>query len=228
MMKKLGLLIVVMLLLTACGSNSSDIQEVNYVGEAAVESSSGENREELRADFADNALSPALQLVVGTLMLEDTGLVVDIELAATLVPYWKLYITLTESDTTAPEELDALINEIQEIMSPDQINYIAGLELTQEDMMTLNNDLGIIEQLGSDGFGNGEGTGFDRPDGMPEGVGPGGGQGRPGGTEGMDPELIATMEARREELGSGGFRGNRMTIPLVEALITLLEEKVNS
>jgi len=40
------------------------------------------------------------------------------------------------------------------------------------------------------------------------------------------PELVATMQARREEEGGGGFFGtNRMIVPLIEQLITLIEEK---
>ena len=119
-----------------------------------------------------------------------------------------------------------LINEIQEIMTVDQVNYIAGLQLTQEDMMTLINDLGIFEQTRPDD-GDG-GTGFNRPEGLPEGTRPGGGQGGPGGGDvNIDPELLATMQAEREASG-GGRQSSRMTIPLVDELISLLEEKAGS
>ena len=224
LMKKLGLLIVVVLLLTACGSESTGVDVVENSGSSAEDIEAG--REQLRVDYADNALSPALQLAVGTLLLEETDLAVDADQAATLVPYWKLYVTLTESDTTAPEELNALINEIQILMTPDQVSYIAGLELIQEDLMTLINELGIFEDLRADG--SGDGSGASRPEGMPEGVRPGGGQGGGRGAEGMDPELVATMQAQREEDGGGSFRNNRFIIPLVEELISLLEEKAGS
>jgi len=224
LMKKLGLLIVVVLLLTACGSESTGVDVVENSGSSAEDIEAG--REQLRVDYADNALSPALQLAVGTLLLEETDLAVDADQAATLVPYWKLYVTLTESDTTAPEELNALINEIQILMIPDQVSYIAGLELIQEDLMTLINELGIFEDLRADG--SGDGSGASRPEGMPEGVRPGGGQGGGRGAEGMDPELVATMQAQREEDGGGSFRNNRFIIPLVEELISILEEKAGS
>ena len=129
------LLIIVMLFLGACGSRSAEDDVVNDSGGAAQTSDT--TWMELSADFADNALDPAMQLVVGTFMLEDLDLVVDVDLAATLVPYWKLFKTLLESDTTAQEEVDGLILEIQEVMTPDQVNYIVGLELTQEDLKTL-------------------------------------------------------------------------------------------
>jgi hypothetical protein len=44
--------------------------------------------------------------------------------------------------------------------------------------------------------------------------------------DGMDPELIATMQAEREAAGgAGGMGGNRMITPLIEALIELLDSK---
>lgn len=223
--KKVGLLVVVLSLLTACGSESSEVDVTNNSG------APGENfeadRERLSMDFADDALSPALQLVVGTLVLEETDLAVDAVLAETLIPYWKLYVSLLDSDSTAPEELTGLINEIEGLMTAEQINYIIELELTQESMGTLIDDLGIMANLRPEGSGEGDGTRPDTPEGMPEGTRPGGGQGGgPGGTDGMDPELMATMQARRAEEG-GSLGANRMIRPLIDALIVNLEGKYN-
>ena len=207
-MKKIGLLFVVVMLLTACGTADKVVDEVDTIGE---------QRAKLQGDY-ENALSPALQLVVGTLMLEETDLALEAEMATTLIPYWKLYTTLTESDSTALEELDALVNEIEGLMTTDQINYIVGLELTQESMLTIIEELGIMEDLRT---GEGDGTGANRPEGMPEGTRPGGGQGR-SGAEGVDPELMATMQASRAEEGGAGT--NRMIKPLIVQLISQLEE----
>lgn len=209
-MKKIGLLFIVVILLTACGTAGTEVDEVD---------TTGKQRAELQGDYED-ALSPALQLVVGTLMLEETDLALNAEMATTLIPYWKLYTTLTESDSTALEELDALVNEIEGLMTTDQINYIVGLELTQESMLTIIEELGIMEDLRT---GEGDGTGMNRPEGMPEGTRPGGGQGRSGGAEGVDPELMATMQASRAEEG-GGVGTNRMIKPLIVQLLSQLEE----
>ena len=135
-MKKVGLLVVVLIILTACGSESSVVDVTNNSGDTTENYDA--DRERLSMDFADDALSPALQLVVGTLFLEETDLAVDAELAEILLPYWKLYVSLLDSDSTAPEELTGLINEIEELMTTEQINHIAGMELTQESMGTLN------------------------------------------------------------------------------------------
>jgi len=55
-MKKIGLLFVVVMLLTACGTADKVVDEVDTIGE---------QRAKLQGDY-ENALSPALQLVVGT------------------------------------------------------------------------------------------------------------------------------------------------------------------
>ncbi len=241
---KAGLLITVLLILTACGADGSAVtgggEEISppaeaYEVSAGDSSNEGESqprsREELRRDYAENALQPASQLVLGTFMLEETELAVDAELAPYLVPYWKLYRSLLESDTTAPEELDALIAEIQVVMDADQINYIASLELTQDHLTTYMISSGIMESLRQNGTEAGDGTRPNRPEGMPEGTGPGGGRGQGGGqdgTAGLDPELMATMQAEREAAGGGGGMGdNRMITPLIEALIEMLESKAS-
>lgn len=235
---KVGMLIVVVLALTACGADGAAGVEVNVDAAAQAESvevedadsgdgeSQPRSRDELRVDFADNALQPASQLILGTFILEETEYAVGAELAPYLVPYWKLYRSLLESDTTAPEELTALIAEIQEVMDVDQVNHIASLELTQEDLMAYMNESGIMESLRPEGTEGEDGERPGRPDGMPEGTGPGGGEGRGAGAEGMDPELLATMQAEREAAGGGGgMGGNRMIVPLIDALIELLESK---
>ena len=255
--KMIGLLILVMLILTACGSGATGVKDVELEadtsgiteedadeisgseqGSQPSNDENGQTGEELRGDLLGRALDPATQLVVGTLLLEETDLAVDTEQAATLLPYWKLYITLTESDITAWEEMDALLDEIQEIMTADQVNYIAGLELTQEDLMNFMNELGISMDFRPEGVGDGEEFGFPGGgpggDGLPEGFQPGEGGG-PGGRQGfggeganLDPQMRATMEAAREEMGGGFMRGSPLTIPLIEELISLLEDKASS
>ena len=56
----------------------------------------------LNSDY-ENALSVPMQLVLGTLMLEDTELSVDSNQAAQLLPLWKAARSLGSSDTAARE-----------------------------------------------------------------------------------------------------------------------------
>lgn len=225
-----GFALILVLVLTACGTNSGE--EVNLPDEA----SGGEGLQETpaaegeRGWFRQNndagELPPATRLAVGMILLEESEFALDLDQVEVLVPYWKLYLNLLESDATAPEELEALISQIQQILTPEQDEYITELDLVQENLMVLMSDLGLTEGLRPDGEEGG--TGLNRPEGM-EGMQPGGGMGRgQGGLEDMDPELMATMQARREEMGgSAGMRGAAMTqIPLIEALIELLEGKL--
>ncbi len=206
MKKQMGLILILVLFVSACSSTGSQ--------EAA--------RVELSNDYAEDALSVEMQLVVGSLILEESDKAVTAELASSLVPYWKMYLSLAESDTAAPEEMDAVMSEIQALMTQDQVSYIAGLQLTQESMMILLNDSGIMEQLSLESMGTGDGTG-EKPEGMVPGSGAGGGAGAGAGMEGMDPELIATMQAEREEEGAESSSANRMLVPLIEQLILQLD-----
>ncbi|MCK5641722.1 MAG: hypothetical protein KAJ19_13050, partial [Gammaproteobacteria bacterium] len=146
--KQLGiLLMVVFLLLSACSSNSSELSD-NGLSPNAGQSEDGSNadRVELTEDYADDALSVRMQLVVGSLLLDNTDLAIDAVMAEKLLPYWKMYKVLAESDTKAPEEMDAVIDQIQETMTADQLSYIVDMQITQETMLTLVSDLGINEK----------------------------------------------------------------------------------
>lgn len=233
---KIGLLVIVLLALTACGAeeaagtNGAESEAASAPEAADSTGSQEQDREQLRTDFGESALPPESQLMLGTLLLEDTEFAVGKDLAADLVPYWKVYQTLQNSDTTAPEELAAIIAQIQELMTADQVNTIAGLELTQEDLMAYVSEAGLLEGMRPEGTFTGDGTQTNRPEGMPEGMGPGGGQGGgPGaGAEGFDadPSLMATMEARRAEMGNtGNPGGNRMALVLLDAVIEMLEAR---
>ncbi|MBT3337470.1 MAG: hypothetical protein HN855_00605 [Anaerolineae bacterium] len=201
-----ALMMILTLALSACG------------GAATETASSG-----LNADY-ENALSVQLQLSVGTFNLEGTDLVVDAEQAAELLPLWQVLNSLNESSTAAPEEIDALVAQIEETMTVEQIESIAAMQLTREEM-------GVIMQEYAISMGGGE----TPPEGVTPGQGrggsdvpglEGGGPGR-GGDTGMTPEQIATAQAEREANGGGaGSMGNsRISSVIVEGLIELLQSK---
>jgi len=215
------LLAVSFLLLSACSSSSTDTAGSESLSEPGqVEVSLDGDKVKLTNDYADDAVSIPTQLVVGSLLLEETELALDAEMAEKLLPYWKMYKVLAESDTKAPEEMDAVIDQIQEIMTADQVNYIAEMQITQETMLTLVSDLGINEKIISEGM-KGGGTGDDRPEGFVPGSGGGAGK-----DVNINPELMATKQAARENAGDGMM--SRMIIPLVDELISLLEGKIGS
>lgn len=198
-------LTLLMLTLAACGSASNAPQ----------------------ADFAQpsGSLPQATQLIIGTFKLEGTESAITSEQAADLVTLWQVYQSLSESDAASQEETNALIEQIQETMSPEQMQAITDMELTQEDVFTIMQEQGIgfggAARGNSDGS-NGNTGGFTPPDGgVPGGGFPAGGPGGNGG-EGLSPDQIATVQAER---GSGGGGPGGTPSPLIDALIQLLEKK---
>jgi hypothetical protein len=179
----------------------------------------------LQEDYND-ALSIQGQLAAGTLLLEDTPQAIDEALAAELLPLWQAVQSLTNSDTAAPAEINAVLNQIQDTMNPAQVEAIAALNLTADSLTTLidEGDLAVgFSGRGqpTDGTstqagrfpGGGFGGGFP-------GGGPGGGFGG-GGGDGLDPEALATRQAQFET-GDVGTMQDRM---LLGAVVRLLSAK---
>lgn len=250
-MKKMGILSLILMtaiLISSCSTGNSESEVIDTAEGDSISSKSnvlvledqsdtsseGENQDAGQTYKLDSGgemdLPIVTQLVLGTILLEDTELAVSSELAEYLTPYWKLYNSLLSSDTTAQEELTSMVEEIQDLMEPAQLEAIAAMELSQEDIMTMTNDLGLgfgsrPEGAETDGEAQAGRPGGGMGEGMPGGGGgaPGGGEG--GGLEGLDPEEVATMEAERESRTAGGMIQNRMLSPLIEHLISILEEK---
>ncbi len=219
-MKKITLTIFVFLILTlsACGISNT------------ANSVSGP-----QSDPAAGALPEATQLIIGTLKLEDTNQAVTAEQAADLLPLWQTMLVLSESDTAAQQETEALITQIQETMTAEQRQAITDMNLTREDMMSIMQEQGLA--LGGDPTGgqntNPQGGGFGPggfPDGGPPqggfpGGGPGGGGPGGGGGQGSDltPDQIATAQASRQQTG-----GSLVPPMLINVLIEYLQEIVGA
>ena len=151
----------------------------------------------LTDDFAENALPIRTQLMVGTLMLEDTSFAVSPEQASELLILWQASNALSRSGTGAQEEILAVINQIEGAMTPDQIAAIAEMKLTREATQAMSQELGL-----SMGGGDGEG-GANR------------GQG-----QNMTAEEKAAREAERAERNANGASSS-----LLNALIEILTSR---
>ncbi|MCF6277927.1 MAG: hypothetical protein L3J16_04160 [Anaerolineales bacterium] len=192
------------LALTACGS-------------AATETSAN-----VLTEGYEDALNIQLQLSVGTFALEGTELAVDAAQAAQLIPLWQVLNSLNDSGVTAPEEIEALVAQIQETMTSEQIAAIAAMQLTREDMGAIMQEYTLTSGIGGEtppeGFTPGMGRGGSDVPGL-SGGGPGA-----GGDTGMTPEQIATAQAEREASG-GGMGNSRIARVIIEGLIELLQSK---
>lgn len=230
-------LLIIILVLSACGgsaevANSSAAEETSS---NAADPGADDTRG-IGEDFRD-AMPISAQLGFGTLMLEETGYAVDPEQAAQLLPLWKAAGSLSQSETVAEEELNAVFSQIEDTMTSQQISAINEMQLTGEEMAQLMDDLGISFGIGGGAFGNmtpeqqasaqaaresGEGfpVGGFPGGGNPSGQGPGGGQRLDIGN--LTPEQQATMEARRAERGGVGAR---FALVFADPLIELLEQR---
>lgn len=213
--KFLGVLVSLTLILAACGG-------ANGAANTATTA--------LNEDYPD-ALPIQTQLTLGILKLEETELAVDTEQAAELLTLWQAIRSLSSSDITAEGEIEAIVNQILDTMSSEQLEAIAAMELTQEGILELTQELGIAR--GGDWTGEGDPR-SSAPDGMVPGSGPGGGLG--GGLGGgrfseggenldLDPEQIATLQAERAEKRSSG---DQFTMFLINPLIQMLEGRSQS
>ena len=232
-------LIVLVLSLVACGGTASDPETVNSVtnADSAVSNGNGSAAEAADSD-GEFTLPVGTMLTLGTVMLEETEYAVDAEQASTLLPLWKALRSFGDSETTAQAEVDAVISQIQDTMTPEQINAIQAMQLTIADMGAIAEILGV--EMGGFGAAFGEMTpemretmqamresgDFQRPGaGDFPGGGPGGGQGPGGGLGGaeLDPAARQTAIAER-----GGTRGARSGINsfLLDGIIEFLEAKV--
>lgn len=206
----ISLLLASVILLSACGSTGT-------------ETNSEQNPEVQPQNGTASEMPLSTKLAIGTLKLEDTEFAIASDQASELLPLWQVLRTLTTSDAAAREEIDAILEQIQETMTADQLQAIDEMGLTNEIVFATMQEMGLVQQQVN-------ASGTPQPRGNFQG---GGGQGIPGngpggggfGGEGgqLSPEQIATAQARRSENG-GGF-GNRMLTPLIEAVIELLESK---
>ena len=121
------------------------------------------------------SLSQVNKLLVGTLMLKETEQDVTKEEATKLLPLWQAYRSLSNSDTSAQAEVDALLNQIQGTMTAEQVKAIEAMNLTAQDMVDTMQSMGggmvirgtpdpnstPVFEIPSGGFDAGEGPGFE-------------------------------------------------------------------
>lgn len=190
----------------------------------------------LNENYTD-ALPVVEQLALGSLRLEETEQAVDESQAATLLPLWQAYQALSASDKAAEAEIAAVVKQLQQAMTSEQIAAIAAMQLTAEDLTASTEELGGLLGRGGWRQGDGEAEGGFAPvpgggfaGGMPGG-GPGGGLGggMPGTGQGqLDPSALATRVAAAEGSGDGDSMGTFRNRTLINALIRTLQIKTGA
>lgn len=193
----LTILTIFTLMLTACAGNAQ-------TGTQAASVTLTENY--------TNAASAEIQLILGTIKLEETEQAVSLEQAAELIPLWQLLKTMKSKDSTAQQEITAVIEKIESVMTADQIKLIAAMKITQQDAMSVMQ--GQVSSTGKSSTtqSNNNFAGGPPPDAM---------GGMPG--QGAAPNQSATATTSKIQTG-----GNPSSSALLDTLIKLLQKKVQA
>lgn len=185
------LTIVFALLLASCGGTAEPASTTSSNPDAYVSPS-------LDLTY-ENAINTRLQLTLGSLKLAETATPITAEQAATMLPLWQALQNMTKTGNSAQAEVNALLGQIEDAFTPEQLTAIRDMKLTSADIQTWASTNGV-----SMGSGSGQ---------------PGSGQG--GGGSGMSPEARATKQAA--EGVTNGSGGNGVSTAMLNALITYLQ-----
>ncbi len=242
-MKKSMILLILILamVLTACSGNASP--SGNFSNSAARPSGTQSG--------SSAGLSPALQVALGTLKLDKTTNAITTKEASDLLPLWETLQVLESSDTAATQEKDALVAQIQETMTKDQMQTIAEMGLTRQDMFAIlqsqgqtfafnagQNGTGFAQNGSSSSnttrrnFGNGGGGGFfaGGAGGPPSGGGGfgGGGNFQGQGTRTQSSNGSSTSSTQNSNRRQFTADPNRIPTPLIQAVIEYLKKKAGT
>ncbi len=217
--------LAVVLTLSACGGETAaNSAEAEVVGAQSktLNAAPAAVSAVLSTEF-DNALPVEAQLAYGTMQLENTSHEITAEQAGVILPYWRALQSLRQTGTAADVELNAVVKQIEDRMTADQIASIAAMELTEEKVETMIEEgaIALGSRLGSGGAGDAS-SGSARPGGGPGGGLLGSGPG-PGGFGG-DPEAMLTRQAEMEESGEASLSAVSQQMA-TNRVIRLLENK---
>ena len=187
------------------------------------------------SDASEDALSTETQLVLGTLRLDGTEQAVTADQANELLVMWQVYQDLNSSDTAAQEEIHGLVEQIQEMMTIEQMKAISAMNLTQQDVFALMQEQGVslgqVQQSNNNSVTQ-NGGGVAPPDGGMVGGPPDAGGGLAGGVPpdggigGIGSSGSSTSTSQTQDMEAGLGVGGSAGVPsaLVDELIQYLEQ----
>jgi hypothetical protein len=177
---------------------------------------------------SSTALSLEGQLLVGTFKLENTSLAVSSEQAGTLIPLWEALQSLASSNSTASQEVDAVVSQIQGSMSAQQVSSITAMKLTQRDLATM-----AVETGTSSTTANSNSTVKTSAGQLQAGAGDPGGGNPPGDVGGgmggaSDVQIVSQAQTGASQAVStqSAVATNQVPLAMIKALVALLQKKV--
>lgn len=140
----------------------------------------------------EGALAIRNQLALGTIEINQSATPIPAEQAQKLILLWQALRSTQQSGGSAQAEVSAMLGQIESAMTSDQLQFIASLQLTQNDMQVWASANGIT-------MGSGGGT--------------------PGQGSGMSPEARATKQAEEGVTSSSNGSGSKLSAALIDAAI---------
>lgn len=182
-------LLVIAFVLSACSGRSTPAPSI-----ASADSYSSSTL----VTTYESALPVRNQLALGSLELDGTPNAIKAEQASKLLVLWQALLSTQKSGSAAQAEVNALLEQIESMMTSDQLLAIRDMQLTQSDLQAWATANGITL---------------------------GGGTGQPGQGMGLSPEARATRQA--EEGRTPGTTGGGTSTAILSAVITYLESKAD-
>lgn len=174
-----------------------------------------------------DALDASIQLALGTMKLEGTQNSVTPEQAAALLPLWKAL----QGGVTAQAEVNAVLTQIERTMTPEQLEAMAAMHLTMEDLAAWAEQNGVSLPPGGL-MGRGQGSSEEERSAIRATIQAGGAPpGRPSGSAGPSEETGAATRATVEAGGAtppawrAGREGWGPLSMLIPPLVELLTQR---
>jgi len=201
------LVLIIASMLTACGSADQKNESVNIVEPTpnalnapaiTISTDPAEVSQQNTINYEyEGALSSRLLLAFGSLKLAETANPITVEQAPQMLMLWQALDNLTQSGTSAEAEVDALMSQIEQLFTSEQIASINAMALTQTELQTWAQANGITVGTGT-GQGMGQGSG-------------------------LSPEAKATKQAENSLLGNTATGEGGLSSAITDALISYLE-----
>jgi hypothetical protein len=171
-----------------------------------------------------NTVSTETQLILGTIKLEGTELAVSADQADDLLLYWQVYKELGASSTSAQEERDGLLEQIQETMTAEQLQAINDLDISANELAMQGGPISSSTSK-SNSSTPGNTGGFSSPAGGDIGLGgPPDGGGMPMDADGgPQPQSTGSTSNTAQQSNISGPASTP-----IDSLIEILSDKVNA
>jgi hypothetical protein len=253
----LTLLILLVLTLTACSgqaaASADSAQQSLPVAESPSQNSTSDtsanqqtvNSAAQLSTSYENAVSVEMQLLLGTLKLVGTDQLVTQEQAVVLLPLWANLQTLSHSmgpgqpqqdsrstsqspSADTQQQVDTVVQQIQEVMTPTQIQAIADMRITQETAISLLQELGIT--MGGPQQVNGNSSGDTTMPQPPQGKPAAGDSSASSNAAGVPPTGGQQPPADGQQPGNGHMpasQGGMVPPELLDSLIQTLGKIAN-